>query len=613
MAAPKLTESNMAQVFRNRSATYAKAVRWRQKQGDAWAQQTWGEHLRLVNALAGGLEVLGARPGDVIGIASAVRWEWSAADWAITEMGCATVTLYPSNIAAVNEFILTDSGAKLIFAEDIAQYEKLKSIQAKIPHVSKVILFTGADQIQDDWVISFDAVSKLGTRSPKEQDALMAERVASISPEQPITLVYTSGTTGMPKGVELTHNNVVRQLQGARAMFPELEAQQVDVLFLPLAHIYGRLQQYVGIDRGFETVYVPSFDLLAQNLQEARPHLLFSVPRVYEKVYAGVKAKVAAGSDTQKRIFAWAERVGRDVAKRKEAGKSIPPGLALRYGLANRLVFKNVRAVLGGRLRLAITGAAPLDINILEFFNAAGVTLLEGWGLTETTAGFTTNSLTNYRMGTVGRPYPGSELRIADDGEILARGPSILKRYHNNPEASAEAIDADGWFHTGDVGEVDADGYLRIVDRKKDLIITAGGKNIGPQGIEGQFKMVPLVSQCVVFGDKKPFLVGLFTLDPLALHKWASDNGIQAADDAELVKRPELRAFLAPRIAAVNDALASYETVKYWDILPEDFTVQNELLTPSLKIRRKEIYRRYADTFEALYQQADAARAGAPA
>ncbi|HEX6819299.1 MAG TPA: long-chain fatty acid--CoA ligase [Ktedonobacterales bacterium] len=604
-------EGNLAQLFRNRSAKFAGRVRWKQKQGGEWLSKTWTENQQLVNRVIAGLDEIGARPGDVIGIASGVRWEWTVADWGILGLGAATVTLYPSNVPDVNAFILGDSGARYVFAENKAQYDKLASIRDQIPNVAKVILFQDAHQVHDDWVMSFGSLVSLSQRTPEELDAFAAERAAAIQPDDLLTLVYTSGTTGMPKGVVHTHATFMAQLGGAKELFPQLGVGMVDVLFLPLAHVFGRLESLVGVDRGFTTVYVPNIDDLLVTMQETHPDILFSVPRVYEKLYAAIQANVAKGSKTQQRIFHWAERVGTTVSRRREHHKLVGPWLRLKYAVANRLVFNKIRKLTGGKLRLALTGAAPLDLKILEFFNAAGTTLLEGWGLTETAAGFTINDPNNYRMGTIGRPYPGLELKIADDGEILVRGPVVFKRYNNNPEATAEAIDADGWFHTGDVGTVDKDGFVKIIDRKKDLIITAGGKNIGPQNIENAFKQVPLVSQVCVYGDRKPYLVGLFTLDPVALKKWADDNGIQYSDLGEVYSSPQLRAYLTPYIDAVNKTLASYETVKYWDILPEDFTIENGLLTPTLKIRRKAIYQRYGDKFEALYQMAGAPAAAA--
>lgn len=609
MPSNQITETNFAQLFRNRSAKFGGKVRWRQKRDGAWRQATGRANQRMVNSLIAGLDELGAKRGDVIGIASSTRWEWAVADWANIGLGAATVTLYPSNTPAVNSFILNDSGASYVFAEDKSQYDKLNSIRAEIPNVKKVIIFEDAEKVSDPWVISLADLLTLSKRSPKEQDAFAAQRASEIQPNDLLTLVYTSGTTGMPKGVVHSHSTFLAQLKGAHAMFPELSQGMVDTLFLPLSHVFGRLEHFVGVDRGFETVYVQSFDQLPETLREARPHLLFSVPRVYEKVYGTIRERVDKGSHTQQRIFAWAEKVGREVSQRKEAHKGIPLGLRMRYAVADRLVFKKVRQALGGRLRLALTGAAPLDIKILEFFNACGTTLLEGWGLTETAAGFTVNSLDHYRMGTVGRVYPGSELRIAEDGEILVRGPEIFLRYNNNAEATAEALDSDGWFHTGDIGTVDHDGYVKIVDRKKDLIITAAGKNIGPQQIENVFKQMPLMSQACIYGDRKPYLVALFTLDPVAAAKWAQENGLGTTDIAEIARSPQLRAFLEPHVAAANSQLASYETVKYWDVLPEDFTVVNELLTPTLKIRRKLIYQKYGDLYEQLYAQADARKA----
>jgi long-chain acyl-CoA synthetase len=606
-------EVNLAQVFRNRSAKFGNKTRWRQKRDGVWLSKTWKENQQLVNTLISGLDELGARQGDVIAIASGTRWEWAQADWAIIGLGAATVTLYPSNTPAVNAFILGDSSARYVFAENKAQYDKLVSIRDQIPNVERVILIEDAEKVGGDpWVISFDALRTLSQRNPKEQDAFAAARAAAIKSDDLLTLVYTSGTTGMPKGVVHPHRTFMAQLSGAKSYFPQLGLGMVDVLFLPLAHVFGRLEHFIGVDRGFNTVYVQNIDDLLHTMQQAHPDLLFSVPRIYEKLYAAIQDNVQKSPKSRQRIFHWAERVGTEVSRRRERHKFIGPGLRIRYALANALVFNKIRKLTGGRLKLAITGAAPLDIKILEFFNAAGTILLEGWGLTETAAGFTINTPENYRMGTIGRPYPGLEIKIAEDGEILVRGPVDFLRYNNNPEATAEAIDTDGWFHTGDVGTIDADGFVRIVDRKKDLIITAGGKNIGPQNIENAFKQIPMVSQVCVYGDRKPYLVALFTMDPAAVTKWADEQGITYGDITEVYAHPKLRAFMQQHIDAVNATLASYETIKYWDILPEDFTIANELLTPTLKIRRKEIYRRYGDRFEALYQMAESRRA-APA
>ncbi|HEU5348034.1 MAG TPA: AMP-dependent synthetase/ligase, partial [Ktedonobacterales bacterium] len=415
------------------------------------------------------------------------------------------------------------------------------------------------------------------------------------------TLVYTSGTTGQPKGVELLHSTLMAQLTGVRAMMEAIRPGDVDVLFLPLAHVFGREEHLSGHDRGLETVVVSSLDHLAETLRETHPDLLFSVPRVYEKAHAAIRAHAAAGSHLQQRIFNWAVRIGTEAVRRQAEGKSLPLGLRMRRRLADRLVFRKVRAALGGKIKFSITAAAPLDQSILEFFNAAGVLLLEGWGMTETSGGFTLNTVKNYRFGSVGRPYPGHQLRIADDGEILVKGPCVFRGYHENPEATAEALDSEGWLHTGDVGDVDSDGYVTIRDRKKDLIITAAGKNIAPQAVENTLKATPCVSQVAVYGDRKPYLVALITLDPEAVKAWADEQGIASEDITTVYRDLRFRAHLDAGLARANAQLASYETVKYYEVLPEDFTVENDLLTPTLKIRRRQIYARYHDLFESLY------------
>jgi long-chain acyl-CoA synthetase len=392
------------------------------------------------------------------------------------------------------------------------------------------------------------------------------------------------------------------QLAANKAMLATIQPGMVDVLFLPLAHVFGREEHFATVDRGLETVICTSFDHLAEDIREAKSDVLFSVPRVYEKAYDAALAKVQSGSAATRRIFQWATGVGRTVAHLREQRRRVPASLRLRYRLADRLVFHKIREALGGNLKFAITAAAPLDLKILEFFNGAGILLLEGWGLTETSGGFTLNTLSRYRMGTVGQVYPGHELRVADDGEILVRGPCVFPGYLNNLEATAEAIDADGWFHTGDVGSLDKDGFLTIVDRKKDLIITAAGKNIAPQLVENTLKTVPCVSQVAVYGDRKPYLVALLTLDPAAVRAWAEEAGVDYSSLPEIYDDPRFRASLDAGVAAANSQLASYETVKYYHVLPDDFTVENELLTPTLKIRRRAIHDRYRATFEALYQ-----------
>jgi long-chain acyl-CoA synthetase len=597
------SEANLAQMFRSRSAEYADAVRWRAKHGETWDEATWRKNQSLVNSVISGLDALGIAAGEAIAIISGTSWEWMVADWGIIGLGGVTVAVYPSTVPATLDFILNDSGTVAIFAENQEQYKKLAAIKAQLPLVRKLILFDDTiTALEDDWVMSFAELSRLSTRTDAEADAFAAEHAAAIKPDDRATLVYTSGTTGRPKGVTLTHQILMAQLAANRQVLEIIKPGMVDLLFLPLAHVFGREEHLAGTDRGLTTAIAGSLDTLAESIAEVKPDLFFSVPRIYEKAYATITARVAAGSRVERFIFHWAQSVARKVSLLREQHRPLPTGLRFQLSVVDKLVFARVRAALGGRVKFAITAAAPLEVEILEFFNGAGVLLLEGWGMTETSGGLTLNRPGNYRFGTVGQVYEGHELLLSDDGEILVRGPCVFTGYHNNLEANAESFTADGWFRTGDIGTVDQQGFLRIVDRKKDLIITAGGKNIAPQAVENTLKKVPLVSQVAVYGDRKPYLVALVTLDPQSVGSWAAATGITYDSISQIITNPSFRAYFDERFQRANQDLASYETVKYYDILPGDFTTENELLTPTLKIRRRMIYQRYHERFESLYR-----------
>ncbi|HEX8033042.1 MAG TPA: AMP-binding protein [Ktedonobacterales bacterium] len=598
-------ERNVAQLFRTRSKDYDESVAWRQKRDERWVSATWGENKRLVNRLIVGLDELGACQGDRIGILSNTCWEWMAADWAILGLGAITVTIYPSLTPSTIARLLNDSGARYLFVEDREQYERLIGIRSSIPCVQKLILFEGGKTLEhDSWVMGFDELEDMSNGTPEEADAFAAARAEMLTPDDVATIVYTSGTTGIPKGVVLTHRNLLTSVWNARAMLPILHRGMVDLLWLPLSHVLGRQQHLLCYERGIETVVVQSWAHLADDIREAQPHLLLGAPRMYEKAYATITARVDASSAIERMIFKMAVRVGRRVAAYRDEQRPIPLFLRWPYALAGRLVFRQIRDALGGRLELAVSGGAPLDRDILAFFHAAGILLLEGWGLTETMSAFTINRSDHYRLGTVGQVCPGHALRAANDGELLVRGPCVFTGYYNMPEETREAIDADGWFHTGDIGTVGADGFVRIVDRKKDLIATSGGKKIAPQAVENVLQSIPVVSQAAVFGDRKPYLVALLTLDPESVRKWARGAGIASDAIEEIMNDKRFSAHLAAEVTRVNAQLAHYETVKHYSIVHDDFTVENGLLTPSLKIRRREIGRVYHDTIEAMYKTA---------
>jgi long-chain acyl-CoA synthetase len=603
-------EQNLAELFRARSARFASAVRWRQKANGKWESVTWLENQLLVNTIISGLDALGAVPGDKIGILSNTRWEWQAADWAILGLGAVTVTLYPSTTPDMIADMLENSKTRFLFVENKEQYEKVLSIRDRIPHVSRVIAFDSweepANDSCDSWCMFGANLSRLSQRSPEEEDAFAARRARAIGCDDLASIVYTSGTTGEPKGVMLTHANLLAQVAGVRAALPMLRPGMVDLLFLPLAHVLGREEHLLAVDRGLETVIATSLDHLAEDMREVRPQLLVSVPRVYEKAYAAILGDVASRSALERWVFYRARSIGREVVRYQQENRRIPLLLGWADKLVDRLAFRKVRGALGGRLELAITGGAPLDMEILSFFHSAGVTLMEGWGLTETGGAVCVNRVDQCRLGTVGPLYPRHEMRVAGDGELLLRGPCVFSGYYRLPAETAEALDDDGWFHTGDLGTVDSDGFVRILDRKKDLIATSGGKKIAPQRVENLLKSIPVVSAAAVFGDRKPYLVALLTLDMKAVGKWAKtselSSGASLRDAEKAAKGLAFASYLSACVAGVNLHLAHYETVKRFCVVTPDFTVENSLLTPTQKIRRREIYAAYKGEIENLYQ-----------
>jgi long-chain acyl-CoA synthetase len=603
-------ERSLAGFFRERSQRFAQAPRWRQQVGESVRSVTYAEQQRLVNQVISGLDVLGARPGDAIGILSGTRWEWIVADWAIMGVGATLVTIYPTLLADTVVFMLRDASVRYLFIEDQSQYDKLRDVLSDLPQVERVVIFDGdvrasASALADPRVLSFDALLALSPRAADEQDDFAAQRARQIGLDDRAAVVYTSGTTGQPKGVIYTHRSQLAELSGVGALLTTVRPGMVNTLFLPLSHSLGRLEHQFSFGFGGETVILPSLEHLAEDIAAARPNLILGAPRLYEKAYAAVVERAAHGSRFERALFGWAERTGRRAVQLRQSGqRQLPLSLRAQLAIADLLVFRRIRAALGGRLEFAVSGGAPLEKSINEFFHAAGIPILEGWGLTETSACFTVNPFGRARIGTVGVAFPHHAIRIAADGEVLVRGPCVFSAYLNNPEATAEAFDEEGWFYTGDLGTLDADGYLTIVDRKKDLIATSGGKKIAPQMVEGLLKVDPLVAEACVYGDREPYIVALLTLDWQAVATWASQRAIAFTGRDQMITVPELRAYLDEHVARVNAQLARFEQVKRYGILTEDFTQENGLLTPTLKIKRKVVVERYRAAFEALYQQA---------
>ena len=573
------------------------------KQGADWKTITWREVGDVVREVGLGLIALGREKGEMVALLSTSRAEWVQADFAIFSAGCVTVPVYPTYPPDLISYVVNDSGAKTIIVEDSAQLAKVLQARDKMPALQQIVVIAGYDAPQPPkMVMTWESLRRLGRESDAAHKSTLADRVASTRPTDLATIVYTSGTTGPPKGVMQTHGNHVAAVTASKQATPVQEGW-VHLLFLPLAHSFARLESFLGVTHGLTTAFAENLDKVGENLKETRPHFICSVPRVFEKVYGKILAGVEAGSPAKKKIFSWAVSVGRDVSRHQQRGQPVPATLELKRKVAHKLVFSKLHAALGGRLQWAVSGGAPLARDIAEFFHAAGILLLEGYGLTETCPALTFNRPDRFKFGSVGQTLPGVQLRIAEDGEILARGPNIATLgYYKQPEATREVFDPDGWFHTGDIGTVDQDGFLVITDRKKDLIVTAGGMNIAPQNIENLLKADPFISQVMVYGDRRPYPVALITINPEELSKFAREQGILTSEAAAIVKHPKVAERVGRTVEEKNTQLQSYAKIKRFTVLPTDFSLDGGELTPTLKVKRKVVSQKYKDAIEELYR-----------
>jgi long-chain acyl-CoA synthetase len=499
------------------------------------------------------------------------------------------------------EYILSHSRARAVFVEDEIQYNKVSAARGRLPALASIVRMTG-DAGGKAGSISLDGLRARGRDFAAANPLALDARTEEIRPEDDLTIIYTSGTTGPPKGVVTRHSNYAFIVTSA------LEAVEVPrgstfLQFLPLAHSLGRLEHFLTFDAMAVSAFARSLQTVAEDLGTVRPEIMVSVPRLYEKFYARVLAKVEEDGGPKQAIFRWALGVGREASRRRQRGEEVRGVLAWKNAVADRLVFRKIRERMGGRLRFFISGGAPLAREIAEFLHAMGVLILEGYGLTETSTVTSVNRLERYKFGTVGKALPGTEIRIAADGEILVRGPHIFREYFNDPASTREAIEPDGWFHTGDIGVLDEDGFLRITDRKKDLIVTSGGKNIAPQNVENFLKNERYISQAFVYGDRKKYLTALVTLSPEEIAAWAAQNGLPETDPEALARRPEVERLIHGCVERVNRGLASFEQVKRFVLLGKDFSQESGELTPTLKVRRKVVIEKYGRLLDALYEK----------
>lgn len=579
---------------------------------DDWKSLSWGQAAERVYAIAAGLIALGVQPEERVALSSATRVEWILIDLGVMCAGAATTTVYPSTNAEESAFILADSESRILIAEDAEQLAKARERRTELPDLAHVIVIdpAGVEPAEGDpegWIITLADLEARGNELLAKTPDAVTERVSAITADQLATLIYTSGTTGRPKGVRLPHDNW-SYMAKATVSTGLINADDVQYLWLPLAHVFGKVLTSGQIEVGHVTAVDGRIDKIIENLPVVQPTYMAAVPRIFEKVYNGVASKARAGGGAKYKIFLWAAGVAREYAKvsqdnfRRTGKASVPFPLGAKHKVADALVFSKIREAFGGRLRACVSGSAALAPDIGYFFAGAGVHILEGYGLTETSAASFVNPGEAYRTGTVGKPLPGTEVRIADDGEILLRGPGVMQGYHKLPDKTEEVLESDGWIHTGDIGELSADGYLRITDRKKDLIKTSGGKYVAPAEVEGQFKAVcPFVSNILVHGADRNFCTALIALDGPTILNWAAENGLEGKSYADVVAAPQTVELIDGYVKRLNEGLQRWQTIKKFRLLPRDLDVEHGELTPSLKLKRPVVEREYQGLIDDMY------------
>jgi long-chain acyl-CoA synthetase len=572
------------------------AFRYFPGDGDHLEDLTYGAVFDLVRAVSGGLRALGLEAGDRAAILSETRFEWSVCDYACICSGILDVPIYSTLTVPQVAYILENSGASLVFTSTPDQARKVKAASREAGLDIQVVVFDASDSLPEGVVVWEDFLETGRLAAAEVDDDSFRATALETAPDDLATLLYTSGTTGKPKGVMLTHNNLWSNVTAASRALPREEGDTA-LVFLPLSHVLQRMVSYLFFSRGDTAAYAHSINTVGADMRVVRPSAVVSVPRLYEKVYN----TVMEAEGLKKRLVQWAREVGDAWADEKLAGREPSGVLKLVYRIADALVFKKIRAAMGGRIRYFVSGGAPLAPDINRFFFGAGIWILEGYGLTETSPVTNVNSFDGFRIGTVGKPVAGTEIRIAENGEILIRGPQVMKGYYNLPEATAEAIDSEGWFHTGDVGEIDEDGFLRITDRIKDIIVTAQGKNVAPQPIENLLKTNDYVEQAVMIGDRQSFCVILIVPSIPNLESWARKIGVEVSDTKALLARAEVQELMEEQVFGVLKGLARYEMPKKIGLVESPFSIEDGTLTPTQKVKRRAVEARYRELIEAFY------------
>ena len=585
-------QRTIAQLWRNAVAGGRTGAAYLTETDDGWREVSWAEADERVRAYANGFLARQVRKGDNVALLARNGLEWALLDFALARIGAVGIPIYASSSARDVGYLLAHSEAVAVVCEDAAQLAKVEAVDEELRSLQHVLTFH-----------DLDGLAAHGEDFAAANLAALDEATAALTENDLYTIIYTSGTTGPPKGCMLSNRNYFEMATVVDRMEQTYyRPDDVMLLYLPLAHNYGRLMLLLGAHVGFTIAFLADPLRVAEVLPQVRPTLLPSVPRVYEKVHTAVVARFDAATGIKRRLIDWALPIGREVSRLESEGKPVPAGLRRRHGLADRLVFSKVREPFGGRLRMPGSGGAPLSKEIIEFFDAVGIRIAEGYGLTECTTACSANTPDDYRFGSVGHPLPGADVRIAADGEIEMRSPTVFQGYFKDPEATAAVFTPDGWLRTGDIGELDADGFLHVTDRKKDILVTAGGKNVAPQNIENDLKTSKYVSQALVIGDKRPYVAALLTLDSVEIGRWAAENALDG-DIAALSQDERVRELLQDTVDEANRERSRFEQVKRFTVLPRDFTMEDGEITPTLKLRRRAVQEHFADEIDALYAE----------
>jgi len=598
-----MSYSSLGEMFKTVCETYPDKTGMMYKDQGEYQSISFREIQSQVYNISGGLKSLGVQKGDRVLLLSENRVEWAFSDYATLTLGAVTVPIYPTLLPAHIEFIINNSEGKVIIVSTQVQLEKVLQVKDNLPNLEHIILIEG--EPQED-VLSWKELLQKGEAYLKDNPTLIEESLKQINRDDLASIIYTSGTTGVPKGVMLSHGNFLSNVEGSLQVI-KVDHNDSFLSFLPLSHVFERMAgHFLAFHCGATIAYAESIETVAENLQEVHPTLMTSVPRFFEKVYARILESLEEDSALKKKIFFWALDVGKQAIVYKLKKLPLPGLLKTKYNIANKLVYSKLRERVGGRIRIFISGGAPLSREIAEFFNSAGLTLLEGYGLTETSPVITVNPEENFKFGSAGLPLPNVEVAIAEDGEILTRGPHVMLGYYKNPDATRETIDEEKWLHTGDIGYLDKDGFLFITDRKKNIIVTSGGKNVAPQAIENLLIASRYIEQAVVVGDKRKYCSALIVPNWDNLKSFAQEKGISFEAEEDLFAHPEVQTLMRKEIDAVSVDLASYETIKKFRLLKEPFTIENDELTPTLKVKRNIIEKKYKALIDEMYAEDEA-------